>query len=176
LRPSSADAIDHQGIFLARRGKWNDAVACYRRAIAIAPAEAAYYCDLAYALQHQGHGEEARTTYRQALERDPDWPRKHTLLAWAYAASPRAPSRHGERAVELATQACQVTRFQEPAYLDALAAAYAELGRFEQAAATARMAANQARSQRQVPLAQQIEGRLRLYEENQPVRGMPSGQ
>ena len=54
-------------------------------------------------------------------------------LAWVLATSPLDEVRDGERAIELATQAAEVTEFKQAHILSTLASAYAETGDFESA-------------------------------------------
>ena len=51
-------------------------------------------------------------------------------IAWLRATCPDRQFRDGRRAVEIATTACELTGWQNAAYLDTLAAAYAELSDF----------------------------------------------
>jgi len=54
-------------------------------------------------------------------------------LAWLLATCPAAEIRDGARAVALARRACESDGWKSAAYLDTLAAAYAEAGNFEEA-------------------------------------------
>jgi tetratricopeptide (TPR) repeat protein len=54
-------------------------------------------------------------------------------FAWVLATSPDAKLRNGERAVKMATEACELTGYETPHILSTLAAAYAETGDFENA-------------------------------------------
>ena len=54
-------------------------------------------------------------------------------LAWVLATSTNDELRDGDRAVDLATQACEVTDYKAPHILSTLAAAHAEVGDFDKA-------------------------------------------
>ena len=54
-------------------------------------------------------------------------------FAWVLATSTDDKLRNGKRAVELAKQACELTEYKLPHILSTLAAAYAEIGDFENA-------------------------------------------
>lgn len=63
-------------------------------------------------------------------------PRDSGLLnnfAWLLATSPEDDLRDGERAVELATEAAEITKFEAPHILSTVAAGYAETGDFKSA-------------------------------------------
>lgn len=61
-------------------------------------------------------------------------------IALLLATHPEADFRDGKKAVDLATRACKLTSEKDPADLDALAAAYAEAGRFDDAVRSAKSA------------------------------------
>jgi Flp pilus assembly protein TadD len=58
-------------------------------------------------------------------------------IAWVLATSPDEKRRDGQRAVTIAEGLCRITEQRQPQFLDTLAAAYAEAGRFDDAEATA---------------------------------------
>ena len=83
--------------------------------------------------------------------------------------------RNGAEAVNLAERAAQISGGeQDPAILDALAAAYAEAGRFADAVQTAKRALSLATKQSQQDLAQALSSALTLYEAKTPLRETPS--
>src|SRR5262249_32988577 len=73
----------------------------------------------------------------------------------------------------LARQCCLVAGDTHPVPLDTLAAAYAEVGSFDQAVEVARRAAGLADAAGQNDLAGQIRERSRLYEKRQPLPAAP---
>jgi Flp pilus assembly protein TadD len=90
--------------------------------------------------------------------------------AWILATSPFVSLRNGPEAVTLARRATELFQNREPAFLGTLAAAYAEVGQFTEAAATARKALALATQQNKMSLAESIQSKLPLYERQMPYR------
>src|SRR5262249_37764689 len=86
----------------------------------------------------KGDRAEALAGHLAAAERAPDDPATNNYIAWLLATSPEDDLRDGPRAVELALRVCQGTGFESAAFLDTLAAALAECGRFDEAVERAR--------------------------------------
>ncbi len=84
------------------------------------------------------------------------------------ATSPRASLRNGNKAVELAQQANQLTGGENPIILSTLAAAYAEAGRFPEAVETAQRALQLAGTQSNTTLADAIRSQMKLYQAGIP--------
>ena len=80
-----------------------------------------------------GQQKEAIDDYEAALLQQPKDSGLLNNLAWIFATSTIDELRNGQRALELAEQACEVTKYQQAHVLSTLAAAYAELGNFEEA-------------------------------------------
>jgi len=95
--------------------------------------------------------------------------------AHALAASPNASDRNGAEAVRLAERAVQLSGARNPVYLDTLAAAYAEVGRFPDAVATERKALDLAAPQHNAQLEDGLNARIKLYESQQPYRDSMEG-
>jgi Flp pilus assembly protein TadD len=121
-------------------------------------------------LARQGKTAEAITRYREALRLQPDLIEAPRNLAWIRAAQHDPQYRDGGEAVRLAERTVRLTQEQDAGALDALAAAYAEAGRFAEASATARQAQAAAAAQGKAELAQEIQRRLALYNANRPYR------
>ena len=125
---------------------------------------------LASALLQQGQVVEVIEQYRAILVARPDFVEVLNRLAWLLAVNPDAHIRNGTQAVELAERAATLTRRQQPAVLDTLAAAYAEAGRFTEAIATARRALGIATQQNDRGLAAGLNARIALYQAGTPFR------
>lgn len=121
-----------------------------------------------------GRTAEAIEDWRRAYKLHPEDARYHAgmeqALAWRLATAAAAKERDCARAVQLAERACQATGNREPDFLDTLAAAYAECGRFADAVATGRQAALLATAAGRNSLAQRIEKHIRFYEARRPYR------
>ena len=140
--------------------------------------------NLGVALAGQGKMPEAIAQYREALRLKPDLPPALRKLAWILSTDGNANLRNAGEAVQLAERLCAITEYQHAEYLDVLAAAYAEAGRFNDAVQAAQKAlelAAAAGRQELAPnghsgLAQQIQERLKLYEAGRPFREEPAAQ
>ncbi|MBU0638186.1 MAG: tetratricopeptide repeat protein [Planctomycetes bacterium] len=110
---------------------------------------------------------------RQALGLQPDEAEFHLALAWLLATCPDERARDGAKAVEHAVKAQQLTALNRPEVLDVLAAAYAEVGRFEEAQVQVTSALTMARRQNDAKLAEELEQRLAQYRAGQPCRAAP---
>jgi tetratricopeptide (TPR) repeat protein len=91
-------------------------------------------------------------------------------LAWILATDPDDDLRDGLEAVRLALEACAATNHQNVLALDALAAAYAEVGQFDEAVAVARSAVRAARTGDDEAPVDEIETHLRFYLQGRPFR------
>jgi protein O-mannosyl-transferase len=91
-------------------------------------------------------------------------------LAWLFATHPDAALRDGRRAVQLSERACALTERKQPMLLATAAAAYAEVGKFPEAIATARDALSLARSNGDAKTAGLAENLLTSFQSNQPYR------
>jgi Flp pilus assembly protein TadD len=81
--------------------------------------------------------------------------------------------RNGQKAVELARQAVQLSGGNAPEILDTLAAAYAEAGSFPEAVETAQRALDLSAAQNKKPLAEVIQNQLKLFETHSPFHEKP---
>ena len=105
----------------------------------------------------------------RAVEESPDDSRAQNSLAWMISTCPEQKFRNGKEALTHANQACELSSWGKGDFIDTLAAAYAEAGKFPQAVmwqqrAIALMKSNSAEEQKD------FEKRLELYKAQQPYR------
>jgi len=121
---------------------------------------------LVYLLLAEGDTVQAMSWLSRAA--DQDMPEAHNDYAWMLATLPDAHLRNGQLALEHAKLA--VARVESPAYLDTLAAAYAELGRFTEAITTQEQAISMVDAS-DTALLEELNEHLKAYQAGEPWRG-----
>jgi len=121
-------------------------------------------------LLRRGEVESAVSYYREALQHNANSFEAQNNLAWILSTHPNEKIRNGKEAIVLITKALNARPGNAFSLLDTLAAAYAEDKQFAKAVATAKQAAEIAKSLGAHDYAQKIESRLQLYENDQPYR------
>lgn len=164
LRADAGFVEAHQnlGVLLAGRGRFSDALVHHQAVLAVSPGHAMASYDAANALVALGRMADAVAYYRNALRQRPDWPDALGRLAWLLAVGDGG-DRRPEEAVALAERACSLTGYAAPTLLDVLAAAYAAVGRFDAAVATAEKAVALANAGGDAASAREISTRLAAY-------------
>jgi TonB family protein len=139
LMPNDLGAYAARAYAYARQGDRAHALADATAAIKLKPATAFYYnrgVDFqlrARAYEIIGQPELALHDLREALRLTPRDPLANGELAWFLATCPEERFRNGAEAVSIAKEACEMSQWEHSGLIDALAAAYAELGDFDQA-------------------------------------------
>ena len=154
------------------QGKLDPAVVHLKRAVTLQPTNVVAMSLLGDALKGQQNFTEAASWYRKALTESPNDPGAMNSLAWLLATCPEERVRDGREAVKLAQEACKATDNKVPQFLDTLAAAYAEAGRFGDAVNTASRLLNMLGPEHEA-MAQQVRRRLQLYKTGKPYRDSP---
>ena len=152
-------------------GRPADAVPAFTEMIEKWPRSIVAYEGRGQALAQLGKTDEAALDFRRALEVDSRSLAALEGLTWIFAAAPDQKRRNGAEAVRLAEFGCSLSGYKDTELLDALAAAYAEAGRFERAVEIGQQARDQARLRGDRALADSIESRLVLYRDKRPYRG-----
>jgi Flp pilus assembly protein TadD len=170
IDPGLVEARNDLAASLYRKGRGDEAIAHWEQALAIKPAFVQARFSLGNALYSRGQTREALVQWRQGLRVDSNQPAVLERLAWVLATAPAASLRNGVEAVEFAERAVRLGSGGEPLVLDTLAAAYAEAGRFADAAQTVRQALDLAAGKDDFSLARELRVRLALYEAGRPFR------
>jgi tetratricopeptide (TPR) repeat protein len=113
-----------------------------------------------------GKQTQAIADYEEALKVDPKNSGVLNNLAWVLATSPDDKLRNGQRAIELAKTACEVTEYKQAHILSTLAAGYAESGDFDTAITWSKKAVELGSDQTK----QQLEKELESYQAKKPWR------
>ena len=145
-----------------------------REAIRARPDYASACRLLAIALSKQNAGAEAIRWYRETLRLKPNSIEAATELAWLLATHPDAQIRDAGQSLQLARAVAQATKGQGYPVFDALAAALAEDGRFDEATRAAEHAAQLATQAGDTNSASRISARAALYRTRQPYRESPA--
>jgi protein O-mannosyl-transferase len=174
INPNFFLALNNLGMALADKGRFDEAVESYDKAIRINPNRPEIYVHLGTTLGQMGRDREAADQYREALRLNPNLAEALNDLAWVLATSSDDGLRDGTEAVRLAEYACELTHDGEPLFLDTLAAAYAESGRFPEAVATAEKAERLATTAGLKKLAEKDRQRIELYRAGKPYHEPPA--
>ena len=161
------------GTLLGTNGKLDEAVEHLREAVRLNPRYASAYSNLgkAYGSRHQM--DDAIASEKEAMRLEPGNPKYLNDLAWIYATCPQAQLRNGAEAVRLAEQSCRITKRQDTAMLDTLAAAYAEAGKFDEAIKTTEEIYTLSLSAHDTNLMETARLRLDLYKVGKAYRDTP---
>jgi tetratricopeptide (TPR) repeat protein len=125
---------------------------------------------LASAYAGENQWGEAIQCWRDTLQIDPANIAARFGLAWALATTPDSNLRNGTEALVISQALCQGANASNPTLLRALAAAYAELGRFAEAIETAQRGIEVAMSKNDAQLATILQDDLQLFQSGQPLR------
>ena len=170
IQPDFADAHNNLGNVLLETGRVDEALGQFQHALELRPGDALTESNLGNGLLQKGDIEAAIVHYQSAIKSQPTNAFFLNNLAWVRATCGKSSLRNGKEAVELAEQACRLTGDREPIMIGTLAAAYAEMGKFEEAAATAEKAHDLALALGRQSLAQKNRELMQLYQNRQPYR------
>jgi hypothetical protein len=130
------------------------------------------YLEQAAKASGAGKYQEAATEFEEATRLAPDSPQALVPRSFFLATCPDAKYRDGKQALELAQHAYEKVKDKEPPsaeMLDALAAAHAELGKFDTAVKYEARAIEEADDY----MKKTYEERLKLYKDGKPYRAAP---
>lgn len=112
----------------------------------------------------------AQDDFAVALQRDPGYPNLLCSWAWQLATCPDPNYRDGGKALEYANKANEKTKGKRSDCLDTIAAAYAEVGQFDDAIKSQKKAIELLGSRADEQQRKAMHARLKLYEAGKPFR------
>jgi len=169
LDPASPDAAERLGSTLAVLEKLKEAITSFELSAQLRPDSNVYY-RLGLCRLLQGKAAEARTAFENAIKLAPDWGVALNELAWLLATDRDGTIRDGALAVALAEKACRLNGEREARFWGTLDAAYAEVGRFDDAIRIATKTEKLALSSGSKETAEAAIIRLNLYKQGKPFR------
>lgn len=170
IEPRQAEAHNNLANLLWQTGKLGPAAVEYENALALHPDYAIAHFNLGEVLRAMGDTRGAVAHYRSALEIRPQLAPALASLAWILATNSDESIRDGAQALMLAARAEQLSGGGNPEVIASLAAAYAEVGRFHEAVATAQRALSLAAVRRNAKLAERLRVQVVSYQSNAPYR------
>ena len=184
LKADYALAYNNRSLANSKKGLFDDAIADQTKAIALLESNGDKH-DLAPAYNNRGDSYREKGSYdraiadfHKAIELKPEYAHAYNHLAWVFATAPNAVFRNGNRAVELAERAVDLD--WDGHGLDALAASYAEVGRYAEAVGTQLQAIDVPKKDGDESSGASFEKHLERYRTNKPWRmkepGGTSGQ
>ncbi len=164
--PQDAELYAMRGEAYHRLGQYDEALADLDQSIQIAPHEAAAYAQRGNVRAELGDYPRAIADFRQAMTVDPQSAEAHRSLAWLLATCPDQRFRNPRQALAAAARAAQLAAPGDPFVLDALAAANANAGQFDQAVRYQQEAIINVPGDFTGP----FQDRLALYQQHRPFR------
>src|SRR6202045_3209689 len=146
VSPFDPDLHYRVGLAAGEVGNFPIAVPQFGYALLLQPSRAEVESKLHLAVVFAAQSATAPEQLAAITSSAPESPILLNELAWILATHPDAAVRKGAEAVRLSERACTLTNRTRPNFIATLAAAYAEVGKFSQATATAQEAATLARS------------------------------
>jgi Flp pilus assembly protein TadD len=170
LDPKSAAPRNNLGTFFIETGRLDDAMKEFTETARLDPKDSHPYFLMGKLLLREGRDGEAIPQFRKAAQFAPDDFEMLTYMARVLASDENSQVRNGNTAYLLASKANALTGGVQPAMIDTLAMAYAELGRFNDAQQAEQDAINLAARYKFKDDVAAMNERLQLYKNNQPCR------
>ena len=158
------------GMTLARLGRYEKAMNHFSEEARLAPLDPRSHICKAQALLWQGRSADAVAEFRAALELDPNEVETLLQLARVLAADQDPKARNGRESLAVAGRADALTGGGRPVVLDTLAMAYAECGQFAEARESIQKAIERVDATGQKTAAEELQQRLRLYQQGHAYR------
>ncbi|MCU1384603.1 MAG: Tetratricopeptide 2 repeat protein [Acidobacteria bacterium] len=169
IDPDYAQAHNNLGALLQLGGQADAALEHFRRATILRPDNVEAHANLGQLLSNRGRLPEAAAQFAAVLALNPDHVQALGGLAWIRATAADASLRDPASAITLAVRADAAARHQDVTAIDALAAAYAAAGRYDQAVRVARQGLALALASDKTEVAAQFRLRVDMYQSGQAL-------
>jgi tetratricopeptide (TPR) repeat protein len=165
--PANGEVRYYQALIELRRSELDEALTKLNEAIDLNDKDARFFAERARLLMRNNRETEAMQDLEQvvALKAADAW--TYNALAWRYATDYDSTVRDGAKAVKYATEACELTHYNNFAIVDTLAAACAEANDFPGAI---RWQTEAIRICNDPGQKRSLEAKLKQYRLNQPYR------
>jgi tetratricopeptide (TPR) repeat protein len=170
IDPKYVAAHNNYGTLLVELGRFDEAMKEYATAARLDPTDGHAPYLIGKLLLKEGRDTEAVSYFRQAVQLDPNNLHVLTYLAQVLATDENPQVRDGNAALLMAAKASDLAGGNQPAMIDAMAMAYAELGQFTNAQQSAAYALELATAYGMTNDVVLIRQRLQLYQNRQPFR------
>ncbi len=168
--PGRVDFHINLGAALLQKGRVDEAIRHFQTALDLDANSAEACYGLGDAYSREGRMAEAINQYQKALQINPAYPEALNNLASLMAICPDVSLRNGEKAVELARRANELTGGTNPIVLQTLAISFSEVGRFDDAVQCAQKAIKVAPAAGRQDLVERLNGALKRYQAGLPYQ------
>ena len=166
LCPDDPLSFNSRGVVFAIDGDYDNAIDDFTKGIEVSPECTQCYLNRAKAWAFKREYKRAIQDLEHAQRLSPKNASVLNALAWRIATCPDDDIRDGQRAIELAQTACELTEWKNVDCVDTLAASFAASEKFELAVKMQQKAIALAPE----PTKESYRSRLRLYQQQKPYR------
>jgi tetratricopeptide (TPR) repeat protein len=170
LRPEDPESQINLAQGLIDQEQWSEAASLFSQTVTAATSDPRIHYRFGRALAHLHRTREAMSQFASALLLRQDFADALNDLSWILATDSHPEFRNGAEAVRMSEPACELTGRKDPAKLKTLAAAYAEAGRFPEAAGTVQAALELAVQAGSKDLAEECRLMLQSFQSARPWR------
>ncbi len=167
LNPRYVLAFNDRGNAWSAKKEYDKAIADCNEAIRLDPKNHDLHYNRGNAWSARKEYDKAIADYNEAIRLDPKNSIPFNCRAWLWATCPNEKFRDGNRAVDSATGACELSEWKNAGHIDTLAAAYAETGDFGKAVEWQEKAT---KLYTDAEDKKKGEERLKLYKDKKPYR------
>lgn len=165
LMPSYEQAYWSRAIAHVENEDYSKAIVDFDKIIELSPTNATAIANRGCLFGKLGRFDKGISECKKALDLDSNSAEANNNLAWLLSIAPDSKFRDGQKAVEYAKKACDLTGWKHPFHLGTLAAAYAETGNFDEAIKWQKKGIEIGLSEKDLKEAQKY---LELYKQNKP--------